>query len=59
LENTITVIFEMNKWDEPKFQELDITFHGIVYNVKIIATDCIESTNEHCIMDWEWTITTK
>ena len=56
LENEINDIFEMNQWDEPKFYETTIAFNDKKYKVVITEDGCIESTNEHKIMDWKWCV---
>lgn len=58
LDNEIRDLFEMNKWDEPKFAELIISFNQINYKIKIHSDGCCESTNDHRIMDWKWSINT-
>jgi hypothetical protein len=56
LENEIRDLFEMNDWDEPKFTDLVIKFKNINYKISIKSIDCIEATNSHRIMEWEWVV---
>lgn len=56
LESEIRDLFEMDIWDDPKFNELIITFNKIKYNIKIQSDGCCEHTNEHRIMYWKWSV---
>ena len=56
LDNEIRSLFEMNNWDEPKFDEIIIPFNQVNYKVKIHSDGCCESTSEHRIMYWKWVV---
>lgn len=59
LENEIRDIFEMDDWDVPKFKTKTIPFHGDNYIITIFEDGLCEVTNNHRILYWKWTITTK
>lgn len=56
LENEIRDIFEMDNLDVPKFKEVTIPFKGIKYTITITENGICESTNDHRIMYWKWTV---
>ena len=56
LENEIREVFEMDRWDEPKFTEIIIPFNGVSYKVSIQSDGCCEATHSHRIMYWTWDV---
>lgn len=54
MENCTNELFELDNWDEPKFKEKVIEYEGKFYKIILTFGQCLESTNSHRIMHWDY-----